>query len=170
MAKVQNTLANAYLQGHQYERAIAVAQKAFTFAEAANAPYYIATNAATLATAYVELHQFEQARLYAEHALALEEPQAILNAFWVLARIAYEEEQWQTAETYYRQSIETARQQENILFEAYALADLAETYKAQGKKDEATRSFENSILLFDKLAIAKEVQRVRTLLNQLSMS
>lgn len=147
------------LQAGQPADALETAAAALTLFEQFGEPWGKTVATLNLSEAYLGLARLDEAERYAWQVVQEEDTETIADAVRVLAEVRLAQQSPAAAEKLIRQSIEYARQNEDLFAEGYSWRVLASICRAQGDMPAAAEARERASALFQKLHMPHEVAR-----------
>jgi tetratricopeptide (TPR) repeat protein len=167
LEKMRSNLAFIYVQTRQFEAALEVGAQAYSFFQTVGDPHFATGTGANLAEASYELGRYDEAVCYADNVLAIGDRFTAPYARFTLGQVALARKQTALAAEHFSQSMELARQNEDLYLVAYAERALGEVRLAEGALPQAHSHLSNALAIFRQLAIPGEIAASEQLLEQI---
>jgi tetratricopeptide (TPR) repeat protein len=154
----RTNISYACLVARRYQEAVAPAEEAIAFFTEMKLPYWLSLNEANLAEAFAHLGRLESAEALAWHALAGEEPSVRPYGLYVLGHIRREQGQYQEAERYCHDAIDSAKANSDPWAAVPAWRVLGETYRDWGRAADARAAFQAAIDTCARIGFTAEIE------------
>ena len=154
-------LSAAYIMAGEFGKALDEAQRGLRIAEPVHHAYLIAGLSLNAAEANFYLGQLDEAERYAAQCMSQEEAAVQPYAFTVLGMIQRARAQIPSSQTTLRTAIANAQGIEDPYAEACAWRELGRTLRVAANALEAQTAFNEAMRLFERMGLAKEVEKTR---------
>lgn len=156
-----------YLSKRKYAEALEPGETALEYYQSIGQQHGLSIVEANLAEITFYLGRFVESRHYAESGLKREEPWVRPYCLYVLGHLSRVEADFEAAEKYCTDAIQSALEIEDPWAEAPARNALGEVYRDAGRPEDALDAFQSALAIWKRIDIQHEVEHTQTLVDSL---
>ncbi|MEM8862410.1 MAG: tetratricopeptide repeat protein [Chloroflexota bacterium] len=165
---MNTNISYTYLSKRKYAEALQPGETALNYYQSIGQQYGLSIVEANLAEITFYLGRYAESRHYAESGLKRVEPWVRPYCLYVLGHLSRVEADFEAAEKYCHDAIQSAQEIEDPWAEAPARNGLGEVYRDAGRPEDALEAFQSALDIWKRIDIQHEVEHTEQLITSIN--